>query len=499
MTLMVAGAYVLLCLWLRNLPFQDAANHLARATVMADALFDHGTRFGQWFTVTLSATPYVLGDLVLAVLVKLTGPSIAGPLWNTLVFAALPVSLAYFARSLGLSWLAASMAFLLGCLDGSDWYFLMGYQSFQLAVALSVVVAGNMIRQCDDPSSQRFVAIIVMIICGYLVHLTTVLFVGTMAGVIALAHTAPLGRRVRATGLPLVLCAVLLVSNMQQPALASGPPGHHWELVWKGSRVLAPWLRFNDVSNLLLIAAFSGVALLGLWNWKGVARDPRCWLLAASAGAFFVMWSALPPDLGSVSYVDVRALEPMSCCFLLLVLLPIDLGPLRVKVVAWVASACIAAANLCVLGIDLFPADARIGMYRELLRVVPEGATVFPVSAARPEKKIWRFLHAGAWATTDRFAMTPYLFSGSINSPMEYFRYVRLPQVPSEFWPIRPHPPALDCDSIAQQFQYVAMIDKRDLGCANFVSVATSADGSMSILRRVDRETGAGVEPSASR
>jgi hypothetical protein len=55
------------------------------------------------FTVKLSLSTYVLGDLALAFLVKGVGPSRAGPLWTALVFLSLPASLAYFARSLRLS------------------------------------------------------------------------------------------------------------------------------------------------------------------------------------------------------------------------------------------------------------------------------------------------------------------------------------------------------------------------------------------------------------
>ena len=69
------------------MPFVDSPNHLARGVVIADALFGAAARLGDdVFAVKGSFSTYILGDLVLASLVKLLGPDHAAPLWMAVAF-----------------------------------------------------------------------------------------------------------------------------------------------------------------------------------------------------------------------------------------------------------------------------------------------------------------------------------------------------------------------------------------------------------------------------
>src|SRR6185312_389797 len=78
---------------------QDFPNHLARAVVMSDLLFDHGRQFGQAFTYHFLFVPYVLADWLLAGMVRVLGLTGATPLFPVLVFLSLPAALYIYLRA----------------------------------------------------------------------------------------------------------------------------------------------------------------------------------------------------------------------------------------------------------------------------------------------------------------------------------------------------------------------------------------------------------------
>ena len=483
-TILIAAAYFLLWLWLSNLPFLDFPNHLARAVVMADALFDHGTRFAHAFTVNLSPSTYVLGDLVLASLVQAIGPSLAGPIWAASVFLSLPVSLAYLARSLSLSAVASATAFLIGCYLGSSWFFLAGFFSFQLAVTASLVVAACLCRQCERPSWGRLAAIILVTVLGYFIHITTVLFVCVLCAVIVVAYPAPLRRRLVATGVPLLIAACLLIWGLLDPAAATHGGSDWGGIAGKVLRLASPLVRFTPRFEVLCAVPLALLAWLGLRHWRSLRGDGRAWLCAVMAAAFLAMYCVLPVSQGHGYDVDVRALAPMYMSIVLLLLLAVDRGSRRLQSTAWAAGLTLALLNLWCLQHELLPLDRAIGVYRALLQTVPKQSTLLPVSAAPNVGRHQAFLHAGSWATIDRGAVTPYLFSGSTGEAMSYFRYVRVPRAPSIFWATRPGYPRPDCRQVTRDFEYVSVIGEAGFACPGFIIVAHSSEPDISILKR---------------
>jgi hypothetical protein len=484
-TILIAGAYFLLWLWLNNLPFLDFPNHLARSVVMADALFDHGVRFAQAFTVNLSPSTYVLGDLALASLVHAIGPSLAGPLWAALVFLSVPASLAYLARSLSLSPVASATAFLIGCYLGTSWFFLAGFFSFQLAVAASLVVAACLFRQCERPSWGRLAAIIVVTAVGYFIHITTVLFVCVLCAVIAIAYPAPLRRRVLACGAPLLVASCLLIWGLLDPAAATHGGSDWGGVTAKLLRLVSPLVRFTPQVELLCALPLALFVWLGFQHWRSLRGDGRALLCAIMAAAFLAMYCVLPVSQGRGYDVDVRALAPMYTSIVLMLLIAVDGVPPRLQLTAWAAGLALAMVNLWCLQHELLPLDRTIGVYRTLLQTVPKQSTLFPVSAAPNVGRHQAFLHAGSWATIDRGAITPYLFSGSTGEAMSYFRYVLVPQAPSIFWATRPGYPRPDCAQVTRDFDYVSVIGRAGFTCPGFITVAHSTEPEISILKRV--------------
>jgi hypothetical protein len=481
--LFVVGAYLWLWLQLRNLPFLDFPNHLARATVIADLLFEHGSHFAGAFTITLSPSPYLLGDLILASLVNGVGPSNAGPLWAALVFVSLPASIAYMARSLRLSAMGTGTTLLLGCYLGSSWFLLSGFFSFQLAVSLSVVVAANLFRQCESPSWGRLAAIVALTVAGYLIHLTMAVFVGAISLVVAIAYPTPLRQRALAASVPFFLAIALFVWSVSGPTDATRGASDWGSMISKSLRLFAAAVRFDVRSEVLCALPLAWIAWLTFRDVGKLVCEQRARLCVVMAATFLALYCVLPVSQGRIYDVDVRALAPMSISAVLAMLVVVDLGSRLVQVSAWAAAICLALANLWLLQHELSPLNRTIATYRALLLLVPERSSLLPVDAVPDVGRHQAFLHAGSWATTDRYAITPYIFSGSTAGPMAYFRYVHPPRAPSIFWAMRPGNRRPDCEQIARDFVYVAIIGERNLGCPSFAAVATSNDGPISILK----------------
>ena len=71
--LVAAGIYAALCLSLQNAPLQDLPNHLTRAHIIADLVFNHGAVYGGLFALHGGFYPYLASDLVLASVDRLVG------------------------------------------------------------------------------------------------------------------------------------------------------------------------------------------------------------------------------------------------------------------------------------------------------------------------------------------------------------------------------------------------------------------------------------------
>jgi hypothetical protein len=245
-------------------------------------------------------------------------------------------------------------------------------------------------------------------------------------------------------------------------------------------------MRFDLRAETLCALPLVILACLAFSHSIELMRYGRGRLCSFLIGVFLALYCVLPISQGRGYDVDVRALAPMYVSVLLLMLLSLDLRARHLQISAWIAALALALANLGLLHYELAPLDRTIGAYRALLRVVPERSSLLPVSGARNIGRHQAFLHAGAWATIDRGAITPYLFSGSTGEAMSYFRYLHVPQAPSIFWASRPGYRGPDCHQVDRDFAYVAIIGKVNLPCPTFIKVVQSSDGDLSILKRAD-------------
>jgi hypothetical protein len=486
-SLAATAGYAFFCIDLKHLPFLDAPNHLARAVVMADALFDGGARFGEVFAVKLSFSGYILGDLLLTELVHLLGPDWAGRLWSTAVFLSVPAALGYLASVLQLHRVAVATAVLVGCYFGTSWFFLSGFNSFQLALSLSLVVAGQLILASERPTAARLVATMALTAVGFFIHPVMVLFACTLCVAIAVSHPAPWRQRLIACGVPFIFAALALLWSVFDPAAAGIKGMSAWAPpMQKILRLIVPAARFGpayEAPCALLLVLLLG---LGLQQWARAARDSRARICAVVAAAFLLLYCVLPVSHGLGHDIDARALAPMYAAILLAVLVGVDLGSQRLQLASWVVGAALAVVNGLTLYHELAPVNQTLAEYRNVIRVVPEGAAVFPVSSVANVGRYQATLQAGSWATIDRGAYIPYLFSGTAADPMSYFLYKRVPTVPPMFWASRPGYQRPDCNEIAQDYGYITIIGATGFVCPGFVTVAISHSprGNITLLKK---------------
>jgi hypothetical protein len=179
-------AYVAYFSRLTALPYQDFPNHLARAVVIADLLFHDGAQFGQVFDFQVLPLPYILGDLLLAGMVEVVGPTLAGSLWTLLVLLSLPASMLCYLRVLHVSRNGQLLAMLLSLYLATDWFFLLGFTQFRLGFALMILALAAAEALRRRFTAARLAGYALLVAVAYETHLTAIVFLAPALGVTAL-------------------------------------------------------------------------------------------------------------------------------------------------------------------------------------------------------------------------------------------------------------------------------------------------------------------------
>lgn len=418
-------------LWaLDGLPYQDVPNHLARAVISADLLFDGGRRFGDAYELRPGLAPYVLHDLALTVLVDLLGPYAGARVFTIAVAASLPVAVAVYLRALGHGAYAVLLGALLGLYLGTDWTFLMGFQAFRLSLALTLLALAAWQVHLRTGSARSFAAYSACLAAGYLTHAAALLFVG--AGAAAAAALA-LGRRTTTISRAVSGALPLLAIAAWQVASAGVAPDG--ATVWEPARVklrrvASPFRRFDrgtDAALLLLLgAAVAALCAAGRRAW----RSARVTTPAALALLFLLLYAAMPVARGYVWYIDVRAL-PLAALFTVFAALAAAEQAGRRSAAAAALALALAAGNLWSLRAHLTAESDENLAYRAVAAQVPAGAAVLTIATRPRQRTVDPLRHAGQFATIERGARTPYLFSGGVTP---HFRTRHPLAAPHESW-----------------------------------------------------------------
>ncbi len=441
----VCAEYLFYFANLRAFPLQDFPNHIARATVIADLLFDDGVRFGKTYSLALLPIPYVLHDLFLAVLVKIFGVQDGGAVFCVFVLLSMPAALMFYVRATRVAPRAALFVGMVGLYLATDWFFLMAFMGFRLALAFMLVSLALVEMLRRQWSRGLFCAYVAVLAAGYLTHLTSLVFFTMALGVstpLRLWFRATSVRRELYIWIPVIALLAAHFGFLSMPHSAANPATYQffwgtWQA--KLQHLTFEFMRYGSHLEQPLLILFIACVLLplrGYLQWQRLLRlrvlEP---LLVAAV--FLAFYFVLPQEYADSAYVDVRAL-PVVAIMVLLASLNMP-GPhasgrsfetLPVLGLAFL----LAMVNFAYLMRHVGKAEASITQYRDLGRAIPQGSYVLPIHTIAKDGEIRPLLHAGAYLVADRNAVIPYLFSGDRGDPMKYFRYRHRPYWPEEEW-----------------------------------------------------------------
>jgi hypothetical protein len=442
-TLLTAG-YLALIARLTSFPFEDFPDHLARAKVLADLIFHHGEKWGGTFAFHWQPVPYLLHDLILTSLVAALGTAAGGAVFNELVLLSLPCALLYYMHVNRLAPEARPLVALVSLYLATDWFFLVGFAAFRLALALLIGCMALADALRERWSRRLYGAYLAVLLAGYLEHLTVPTFLAAIlvvSGGVRFALGRVNMRSEARLAAPVFLLLLLYFGLFAGPHHSASPDiyAFDWGTVpQKLFGLESEFFRFGGRANRPMLALF---AFCLLWPVRQELLSRRLATPAvlerlALAATFLGIYLILPGTYSGAAYVDVRAL-PMVALFVLIAVLYLAPAESRGGVFggapALAAAVVLAAVNLGYVGWHLEKNNAWMQRYRAVVAQIPRGASVLPIFT-RPAATILPLPHTAAFALLDRDALTPYLFAGNLGDPMSYFDYVRPPYAPVEQW-----------------------------------------------------------------
>lgn len=473
--------YTVLWLQLSAFPFLDVPNHLARAHILSDLIFNQGRQWGDIFTYSFRPDPYWLGDMIVASLMHLAGYAVGAKLWICLVFFSLPVGAFLYARGRNLSLQATAFVVLLAVYLATDWMFLTGFLSFQCGVGLLIITLAVW-RKKKEHAGWAFLIISLGALATYLMHFATFVFLGMAVGVVCFLDL--LNKRIDlkyAASSLIPLCIVSIAHLVWNGGLALAPSSAPttWRTpLGKLLGLATPFIRYSYVIDGILFLAVVGLCLLILFRtpWRNLSWSEDLVL----AVVFVLAYLALPLGSGGLYDIDNRALIP--AIFFCIVW---TAQHLRASSSAPVAlAAVIVAGNLGYIWPRISAHEHRLTRLQEVMEHVPPKSTVLPISTIPNEGRIDAFAHAGSDLIPRRGAVIPYLYGNGILTTIRYFGYKHRLYAPYVFWYTRKDE-APDWSRIRDIYEYILItrpFDPARIGVA-YTPVFENETGSLLRIR----------------
>ena len=464
----LAVAYVLTLASLSPLALQDYPVHLQNAITMADLIFHSGERFGGMFSYHFLFVPYLLGDFASAGLIEVMGQRAGSAVWISIVALSLPLALVFFMRATGIAAERRSLVFILGLYLATDWFFLMGFLSFRLGVALTIMNLALAIGLRKEWSTRAYLGYTALVTVGYLVHLTTIAFLSPALGVSGLLRLQRRTSNLRTEALLAAPLAALWAWHLSVGGYTLADDPEESPYTWGGLSTKIRSLDFEFVRyhtrwDLAMMAGLAACLLLSVGRVRlPHLRDFAVLKMLVLVVTFVAIYMVLPMGYSEAWYVDVRALALASVC-LVLALASLPAGTVWARVpcsaLALALAAILVAMNLVYLERHLSRSGAWLREYRAVVTAIPVGAHVFPISTQPGEGNIAPNRHADAFVTIDREGLTPFAFTADNAGPEKYLRYVQRPYAPDQRWYLRHAWESVDWQSVARDYDYV-LIEK---------------------------------------
>jgi hypothetical protein len=491
-SLILLAAYCVVFVLLSPLPLQDFPDHLARAVAMSDLLFHGGERFGTIYQFHLLWIPYLLGDLVLTAGVALFGPTGAAAFWILLVFLSLPCAALFYLRVRGIDANSRVLMLLYTLYLATDWFFLMGFLTFRVAVAMLIATLGLVELLRRKWSVPLFALYVGAVALDYLMHLAPIILLVPALGVSALLRLRLRTTRLRVEA---ALFAPVLVVLAWHFAVGSGyrDPGDPITSVYlwgtwasKFARIGSEFFHFAPRTDLLLLALLAA----SLFVRTGIARardlrEPLVLEMLALALTFLAMYFVLPLGYSEAFYVDTRPL-PLASFFLICAGLalpaadPVAAG--RRQPIAVLLAALLVVGNLAYLTRHFVAEKAWVAQYRSLVAALPLHARVLTIYTHGGEGAVFPFFHTSGFVAMDRAAVEPYVFAGDNGNPMKYFRYIQRPYDPPEDWYGEIPRPQVDWRRVAQDYDFLIVTQPYDPAVLELPTRTVTANQTATLL-----------------
>lgn len=513
---------VLCCLFyalfaFRVSPFllHDLANHLARAHVIERLLGGTSPFFEQHFEFHTRFSPYFLGDMILVGLASVFPLEFAGRVWVLLCIAVLPFAVWRYLAIRDFHRGTILVGVILSFYLATDWILLAGFMNYRAGLGLAFLTLTAwewFLRPAATRYGHRarYLVYLAGLLSCYLIHLSSIFFVGCILGTTLAVRFYQ--KRIGfaaccATLLPIVVLALHHLSGTAVEVVLpdASSPFHFRSPVEKLEALGFIFVRFRASYDLIFAAMFA--ALIGLvltYSWRAPLqpedRDSVVELGAVSfvlLAAFFV----LPVEVKNIYDIDVRAL-PFAALFTLFSALYLyDRAQLTASkqlslFVPLAVAGIIALLNVEYLFQGYRPHQARLRGFLAAVDAIPERKLVFPIATVPDDGRVQTMLHAGALYTARREGFTPYIFSDNFGSPIPFFHYRVLPQIPSVFWYIRGEP--VDLTSLLSGFDYLLVTKPFDpLRLGPRVQVTAVYENESAIVYRIEKGA-MQIAPSAS-
>ncbi|MDB6008838.1 MAG: hypothetical protein JWL65_1088 [Gammaproteobacteria bacterium] len=464
---LVLAAYCVMFVLLSPLPVQDFPDHLARAVALDDLLFHGGARFGAIFHFHLEWIPYLLGDLILTAAVAVLGVTGGAAFWILLVFLSLPCAALFYLRIRGIDIAGRSLALLLSVYFATDWFFLMGFLSFRVSVAMLIVTLGLVEMLRRKWSYPLFALYAAAVVLDYLMHLSPIIFLFAalaVSGLLRLWLRTTMLRTEFALFIPLlvVLAWHFLVGVHYREPTDPVVGAYMWG-TWhsKFARIGSEFFHFVPYQDVLLVLLLAAClfARTGVPRRRDL-RQPLVLELLVLAAMFVAMYFALPMGYAEAFYVDTRPLPYASFFFIAACLAlprPDPVTHPRREPLAFFLAALLAVGNLAYLARHFIAERAWVDQYRSVVASIPVHGRVLPVYTRGGEGSVVPFLHVSGFVSMDRAAVEPYVFAGDNGNPMKYFRYLHRPYDPPEVWYGDIPRDPVDWKSVARDYDFLVI------------------------------------------
>ena len=436
----LAGLAAAAPLWCSHfLPFQDAPQHVAAIGVLAN----YGSAAAEtrrWLEVDFSHAQYIGIYIPAALLARVVGPDVAVRVLLSLVALLLPavswMLLGSFERDRRLAVFAPAL------FHTAPLY--IGVYHFVAAIPVALAAIALVERELRAPRVLRAVALGVLSLFLFYLHVSALVIVLCAAGLLAVTAGEHRDRMARALA-PLTPAVAALVVFAARP-----PPARPLGAITLASSARFAWQ--SPLEQLHDLGRFANVIrgrtdevfaflLVCLWialvRQTGRPRIERWWRLPLLAASLFAAYIVAPMHLGYIAYIHLRAVP-------FLVALTIDSAIVArtrrtTALLAAVVGLQLAYSANLVRVYRAFDAEASPAHLEQVLRVAKPGRRLLALMLHRKSKVVnfEPYLHFGLYYELERGGRARFNFAELPWMPLRFRRDVPAQPLPLywEFYP----------------------------------------------------------------